>query len=354
MFSLKDYTYSLPEDRIAQKPADRRDRSRLLVLDRRSGGLSHRIFADLPDLLQPSDLLVVNNTRVIPGRLPGRKETGGKVEVLILSGGNGRSGPADGDVVRDCLVKASKRPRPGARFFFDGGLSAEVIASNDHVHTLRFTCSEDFDRLLDRIGKMPLPPYILKSRSDEYPERNDRAAYQTVYAEQKGAVAAPTAGLHFTPELMDTLREIGITIAPITLHVGYGTFVPVRVSDIREHRMHAEWYSIPAETAARINRARSEGNRVIAVGTTSVRTLEYASDDGGRVAEGSGRCDLFIYPGYRFKAVDAVITNFHLPESTLLMLVSAFADRERVLNAYRAAVENGYRFYSYGDAMLIQ
>ncbi len=353
MFSLKDYQYSLPQDRIAQQPADRRDRSKLLVLDRRSGGLTHRIFADLPDLLQPSDLLVVNNTRVIPGRLLGRKETGGKVEVLILGGENGRSGEVGG-VIRDCLVKASKRPRPGARFFFDGGLSAEVIASNDQVHSLRFACSEDFDRLLDRIGKMPLPPYILKSRSDEDPDRSDRAAYQTVYAERKGAVAAPTAGLHFTPELMDTLRKTGITIALITLHVGYGTFVPVRVSDIREHRMHTEWYSIPAETAALINRAGSEGRRVVAVGTTSVRTLEYASDTAGRVAEGSGRCDLFIYPGYRFKVVDALITNFHLPESTLLMLVSAFAGRERVLNAYRAAVENGYRFYSYGDAMLIQ
>jgi len=354
LFSLDDYNYSLPEDRIAQRPADRRDRSRLLVLNRRTGALFHHIFSDLPDLLRPSDLLVVNNTQVIPGRLPGRKETGGKVEVLILSGGNGRSGQADEGVIRDCLVKASKRPRPGVRFIFDGGLSAEVIASNDQVHTLRFACSEDFDLLLDRIGKMPLPPYILKSRSHEDPDRNDRAAYQTVYAEQKGAVAAPTAGLHFTPELMDTLRKTGITIAPITLHVGYGTFVPVRVSDIREHRMHAEWYSIPAETAALIHRARSEGRRVVAVGTTSVRTLEYASDDAGRVAQGSGRCDLFIYPGYRFKVVDAVITNFHLPESTLLMLVSAFADRDRVLNAYRAAVENGYRFYSYGDAMLIQ
>ncbi len=354
MFSLKDYRYLLPADRIAQKPVARRDRSKLLVLDRYTGGLSHRIFADLPDLLRPSDLLVVNNTRVIPGRLSGRKETGGKVEVLVLSGGNGRSDPPGGAVIRECLVKASKRPGPGAHFFFEGGLSAEVIASNGDTHTLRFTCPEDFDRLLDRVGKMPLPPYILKSRANSAPDREDSTAYQTVYAAQKGAVAAPTAGLHFTPELIDTLREKGIFIAPITLHVGYGTFVPVRVSDIREHQMHEEWYSIPAETARLINRARSEGRRVVAVGTTSVRTLEYASGDSGWVAEGSGRCDLFIYPGYRFKVVDAMITNFHLPESTLLMLVSAFADRERVLNAYRAAVEEGYRFYSYGDAMLIQ
>lgn len=353
MFSLKDYGYSLPEDRIAQKPAERRDRSALLVLDRKTGALSHRVFSDLPELLQPTDVLVVNDTRVIPGRLLGRKETGGKVEALVLSGGNGRPSEPEGEVIRDCLVKASKRPKPGARFFFEEGLSAEAISFHDGIHTLRFRCSEDFDLLLDRIGKMPLPPYILKTRPDSAPPRDDRDSYQTVYASRKGAVAAPTAGLHFTPELIDALRGKGIAVAPITLHVGYGTFLPVRVSDIREHRMHAEWYSIPAETAERINQARSEGRRVIAVGTTSVRTLEYVSDEDGRVKADSGPCDLFIYPGYRFKVVDAMITNFHLPESTLLMLVSAFAGRERILEAYRTAVEKGYRFYSYGDAMLI-
>ncbi len=352
MYSLKDYDYTLPEDRIAQQPSDRRDRSRLLEMNRQTGALSHHVFSDLPDLLHPSDLLVINNTEVIPARLTGQKATGGKVEMLLLNYGEVCTDTADG-VVCDCLIKASKSPRPGTKIHLDEALAAEVLDTRNGLHTVRFTCPGDFEEHLYRIGKMPLPPYILRNRQEEAPPVDDRKTYQTVYAARKGAVAAPTAGLHFTEPLLDRLREKGVTIVHVTLHVGYGTFVPVRVTDIREHAMHAEWYAIPPETAEAVNRAKEEGRRVVAVGTTSVRTLEYASDNRGRLAPESGQCNLFIYPGYRFRAVDAMITNFHLPESTLLMLVSAFADRERILNAYRVAITENYRFYSYGDAMFI-
>ena len=353
MYLLTDYHYELPPDRIAQKPVNRRDTSRLLRMDRETGELAHQTFSDLPGYLSAPDVLVINNTQVIPGRLHGRKETGGKAELLILNYGSDTSRTGDdGSVICECLVKASKRPRPGTRFFFDHDLEAEVLESGEMMHTVRFSCPGDFDALLHKIGKMPLPPYIKRNGNGGAP-CDDQETYQTVYAARKGAIAAPTAGLHFTEALLDQIRARGVKIVTVTLHVGYGTFVPVRVSDIREHQMHSEWYSVSQETADVINQAKAEGGRVIAVGTTSVRTLEYVAGKYGQLKEDAGNCDLFIYPGYDFRMVDAMITNFHLPESTLLMLVSAFAGREKMLNAYRTAVEEKYRFYSYGDAMFI-
>jgi len=353
MYTLSDYNYRLPVELIAQKPAGRRDQSNLLVMDRRTAKVSHHRFDALENLLNAGDVLVVNNTAVIPGRLVGKKDTGGKVEVLICSF-NGYDNPQaiKEDRVYECLVKAAKPPRTGSSFHFDEGLTAKVIERRDGTYLIKFCTEADFETLLDRIGKVPLPPYIKRS-PDLAPPCDDRTAYQTVYASEKGAIAAPTAGLHFTPELLERLKAKGIGIVAITLHVGYGTFLPVRAQDIRSHQMHSEAYSIPASVADKINSARTAGYRVVAVGTTCVRTLEYASVSGGRVQAGNGRCDLFIYPGYRFKAIDAMITNFHLPKSTLLMLVSAFAGRENVLKAYKEAIKRKYRFYSYGDAMLI-
>jgi len=352
MFALSDYDYDLPESAIAQRPAARRDRSRLLVLERAGGALGHHRFSEIPGLLRPGDLLVVNNTQVIPARLYGRKETGGQVEVLLLDfPGRTRERRDPKTFTCDCLVKASKQPKPGAMIRFQEDLKAEVMRTKDAVCTLKFRSPGNFEAILQRIGQMPLPPYI--RRGDGDPLGADRTDYQTVYASHKGAIAAPTAGLHFTRPLLRRLQQEGIEIAAVTLHVGYGTFLPVRVSDIRDHRMHAERYAITRVTADAINRARESGRRIVAVGTTSVRTLEHAADPRGRVDSGGGACDLFIYPGYRFKMVDALLTNFHLPRSTLLMLVSAFAGRDRILDAYREAIGYGYRFYSYGDAMLI-
>lgn len=352
MYRLEDYDYHLPEDLIAQTPAPNREESRLLHLQRSSNHLEHLHFRDIADLLHPSDLLVVNNTRVVPGRLYGRKQTGGKVEALILNYGQNDPGDDGNQRTYQCLIKASKQARNGTRLVFDADLSGEVQGFSDGVYTIRFTASQPFEAVLDRIGRMPLPPYI--KRSEDEADDADRLRYQTVYAREQGAIAAPTAGLHFTDATLSRLREKGVDIAAVTLHVGYGTFVPVRVDDIRDHRMHEEWFSISAETADRVNRAKDEGRRVVAVGTTSIRTLEYAARNSGRLAPGTGRCDLFIYPGFTFKVVDAMITNFHLPKSTLLMLVSAFAGRETILHAYAEAVREKYRFFSYGDAMLIE
>jgi S-adenosylmethionine:tRNA ribosyltransferase-isomerase len=354
MFHLDDYDYPLPAERIAQQPADRRDHSRLLVLDRRGGGPVHRSFQDITDYLRPGDVLVVNDTRVVCGRLIGRKPTGGRVELLILDYAEAlRRQAADGAPVARCLVKAAKPTRPGARLDFDQGLSAKVLAADDGVLTVRFDGAGDFEALVERIGHVPLPPYIRRPEADSDLGVADRQTYQTVYAARNGAVAAPTAGLHFTDALLERIRQAGVCIVPITLHVGYGTFLPVRVDDIRHHRMHAESFCIPPETARAVNAAKSGGRRVIATGTTCVRTLEFSTDATGRLAPGEGACDLFIYPGYRFKAVDAMITNFHLPRSTLLMLVAAFAGREAILTAYRTAIAHDYRFYSYGDGMMI-
>ncbi|MDJ0783001.1 MAG: tRNA preQ1(34) S-adenosylmethionine ribosyltransferase-isomerase QueA [Desulfosarcinaceae bacterium] len=349
MYRRKDYAYELPERLIAQHPVPDRKSARLLHLRRGSGALRHHRFADLPALLASGDLLVVNNTAVVPGRLFGRKPTGGKVEVLLLDYHRGDSG-AEGGRIHRCMVRSSKPVRPGMRLRFDPRLHGDVLDAADGIATLRFHCDADFEALLSEIGHVPLPPYIKRDSVDRMADRQD---YQTVYAAHKGAIAAPTAGLHFTTGLLDRLAERGIAVAQVTLHVGYGTFVPVRVNDIRDHRMHAEWYRLGSRTAATINRAKAEGRRVVAVGTTAVRTLEASGEADGRVRSGSGECDLFIYPGYQFKVVDALITNFHLPESTLLMLVAALAGREQILAAYRAAVAAQYRFFSYGDAMLI-
>ena len=353
MYALSDYYYELPPDLIAQKPNEKRDQSNLLVMDRKTGKLYHHRFAALADFLNPGDVLIVNNTSVIPGKLVGRKDSGGKVEVLICSfNGNYKPHTKKQGLVYECLVKAAKPSKPGGSFYFDEGLSAEVIERRRETYILEFYSECDFESLLDRIGKMPLPPYI-RRHPDLEPPCDDRVTYQTVYASEKGAIAAPTAGLHFTSELLAKLKTKGIEIVSITLHIGYGTFLPVRSEDIRSHHMHSEAYSIPLQAANTINSARAAGHRVVAVGTTCVRSLEYASDSTGTVRAGKGCCDLFIYPGYLFKTVDAMITNFHLPQSTLLMLVSAFAGRENALNAYQAAIDRRYRFYSYGDAMLI-
>ncbi|MBW2602809.1 MAG: tRNA preQ1(34) S-adenosylmethionine ribosyltransferase-isomerase QueA [Deltaproteobacteria bacterium] len=349
MFSLNDYDYHLPEERVAQKPVEGRDRSRLLFMNRETGEVAHHKFLDIYDLLSPSDVLVINNTEVIPARLFGQKETGGKAEVLILDyPGNKKSRIDNGECVCRCLIKTSKRPKDGTSLVFNQKLKARIVNFKAGIYTVKFSYKGDFEHIIDRIGRVPLPPYI--KRNDD---KKDRTLYQTVYASQKGAVAAPTAGLHFSLSLMEKLKGKGVKIVAITLHVGYGTFLPVRVSDIRDHRIHSEWYSISKEAADMINESKKKGHRIVAVGTTAVRTLEYASKGNGIVVQGEGSCNLFIYPGYRFKTVDAMLTNFHLPRSTLLMLVSAFSTRENVLNAYKAAIEEQYRFFSYGDAMLI-
>ena len=353
MFSLCDYNYDLPDDLIAQQPARERDQSKLLSLNRKTGGLSHHTFQDLYDLLFPTDVLVVNNTEVIPGRLFGKKNTGGRVELLILDfAGRRKNSIKNGGTAFECLIKASKRPTPGTVLFFQKGLTGEVVDFQDGIFVVKFFCEDDFENILYQIGQIPLPPYIKRGEHSDL-ACDDKTAYQTIYASQRGAVAAPTAGLHFSQKFLNKLKTKGIQIVEITLHIGYGTFLPVRTSDIRQHRMHSEWYRILKDTAEAINHAKARGSRIVAVGTTAVRTLEFAADSSGHLREGSGQCDLFIYPGYCFNVVDAMITNFHLPKSTLLMLVSAFAGRERVLNAYQEAVHKRYRFYSYGDGMLI-
>ena len=353
MYSLSDYHYDLPPDLIAQKPADQRDGSNLLQLNRRTGVLSHHRFNEIGAFFNPGDVLVVNDTAVIPGRLEGKKASGGKVEVLITDYAESvKSCDNYGNFICMCLVKASKRPGPGTWLYFADGLRAEVRDARNGAHRLKFYVNGDFEALLDKIGQVPLPPYIKRNHS-QVPLCDDKASYQTVYAGPRGAIAAPTAGLHFTEELLNNLRAEGVIIVPLTLHVGYGTFLPVRVADIRRHQMHAELFTLSTKSAEIINTAKNSGKRVVAVGTTCVRTLEYSSNSNGCVVAGSGGCDLFIIPGYSFKIVDAMITNFHLPQSTLLMLVSAFAGRKNVLNAYREAIQRKYRFYSYGDSMLI-
>jgi len=348
MFLLNDYNYDLPDDLIAQKPVDQRDRSKLLFLHKETGRLSHHKFYEIYDLLLPTDLLVLNDTQVIPARLLGKKDTGGKAEVFILDYPGGRKNPGCNELVLKCLIKASKRPKNGTPLFFSRGLQARVVKCQEGIYTVKFSSKDNFESLLDRIGHVPLPPYIKRNDC-----KDDRTSYQTVYASQKGAVAAPTAGLHFSKELLKKISEKGVEIVSVTLHVGYGTFLPVRVSDIRDHKIHSEWYAISKDTADVINHAKTKGRRIIAVGTTCVRALEYASDNRGNVLHGGGNCDLFIYPGYKFRVVDGLITNFHLPGSTLLMLVSAFGGRELVLRAYETAVNSEFRFFSYGDGMIL-
>lgn len=336
-----DYLYDLPEELIAQEPAQRRDASRLMLLDRASGELNHQHFRDVPELLSPGDLLVLNDTRVIPARLRGKRPTGGDIELLLLEpAGEGRW---------ITLAKPAKRLREGERVLLPEGREAIVEAVGEEGRrTVRFEPLEEWDAWLWRNGSMPLPPYIQREV-----EASDRERYQTVYAEHKGAVAAPTAGLHFTDELLGELESKGIGNARLTLHVGIGTFRPVSVEDVRDHRMDAERYIVNKETAQKINDTKKNGGRIVAVGTTAVRTLESISDEEGMVHPGSDATDIFIRPPYRFKTIDALITNFHLPGSTLIMLVSALAGRETILRAYKEAVRERYRFFSYGDAMLI-
>ena len=350
MYSLSDYNYHLPEELIAQQPVTRRDQSRLLMMQRSSGRINHGRFYDLLETLDPGDVLVLNDTEVIPGRLKGRKSTGGKIEVLILDYSDSHA--KQNRYVCRCLLKSSKPAKPGCEIHFDQQLTAVVTEGQDGLYTLEFNSQGRFEDHLYALGQVPLPPYI-KRDPDSCNAGDDKHRYQTVYAANKGAVAAPTAGLHFTDQLLKALQGKKVQIARLTLHVGYGTFSPVRVTDIREHRIHVEHFVIPEATAECINNAKSDGRRVVAVGTTCVRTLEFAADGNRRIEPGRGECDLFIYPGYQFKMIDAMITNFHLPQSTLLMLVSAFAGRENIMDAYQEAIERGYRFYSYGDAMLI-
>lgn len=337
-----DFYYDLPEELIAQDPLEDRSSSRLLVLDRKTREREHRVFRDLAEFLNPGDCLVVNNTRVIPARLMGVKEgTGAGIEVLLLKRCE--------DNVWETLVKPGKKARPGARISFgDGLLVGEVLeVVEEGNRRIRFTYEGIFEEILERLGQMPLPPYITH-------ELKDKNRYQTVYAKHEGSAAAPTAGLHFTPELLKVIEDKGVRLAHVTLHVGLGTFRPVKVEDVTQHHMHSEFYMIEEEQAGLINETRAAGGRVICVGTTSCRTLESAADENGVLHAGSGWTDIFIYPGYRFKLMDALITNFHLPESTLLMLVSAFAGKEQVMAAYEEAVRERYRFFSFGDAMFIK
>ena len=352
-FRLSDYAYTLPKQNIAQVPCKKRSDSRLLHLNRTLKTIFHHQFKDITSLLKSDDLLVINNTKVIPARLSGEKETGGKVEVLLIDYAAGMKHLEETGFFKcDCLIKASKNPKKGARLLLGNRVEASVEAVKGFVSEIKFLNGDKFLEFLKKSGQIPLPPYI--KRENLNPGQNDRENYQTVYASKEGAVAAPTAGLHFTEKLMDNMGKKGIEFVPITLHVGYGTFVPVRVDDIRDHQIHSEYFSLSKESADKINTARRQGRRVVAVGTTSVRTLEFLSDKDGTVREQTGMCDLFIYPGYTFKCVDAMITNFHLPESTLLMLVSAFYNRQKILTAYQEAIKKDYRFFSYGDAMLIE
>jgi S-adenosylmethionine:tRNA ribosyltransferase-isomerase len=347
-FLLSSYHYELPPELIAQSPAASRDASRLLVLDCRNETLVDRAFGDVVDYIEPGDLLVVNDTRVFPARLLGKKETGGQVELFLLEYPAGAPG---GEVEGIGLVRSSKRVREGMRLFFGEGLSATVVEllADGKVRVLLHVAGS-LDAALERHGQLPLPPYIERPEGER---PGDRERYQTVYAAKTGAVAAPTAGLHFTEALLGQLRDKGVLTTTVTLHVGYGTFAPVRVADIRDHQIHAEYLEVSADTAALVNQVRQQGKKVWAVGTTSVRALEFAADGAGRVQPTSGLCDLYIYPGYRFRVVQNLITNFHLPGSSLLFLVSALAGRERILAAYGHAVAARYRFFSYGDAMMI-
>lgn len=337
-----DFYYALPERLIAQTPLERRDSSRMLALNKTDGSIEHRHFCDLPEYLRAGDTLVVNNSRVIPARLLGeRADSGYPIELVLLTD--------KGDGVWECLTRPGKKCRVGAELTFGGGkltATVEEILPDGGNRRIRFHYTGVFLEILEELGSMPLPPYIKEKLED--PER-----YQTVYSKTPGSAAAPTAGLHFTPELMDKLCAMGVKIASVTLHVGLGTFRPVKVEDVENHTMHSEYYVLDEENAAIINNTRKNGGRIFAVGTTATRTLETIAADDGTVHACSGWTNIFIYPGYHFKAVDCLITNFHLPESTLMMLISAFAGRDRIMNAYHIAVEQEYRFFSFGDVMLI-
>ncbi|MGI6002540.1 MAG: tRNA preQ1(34) S-adenosylmethionine ribosyltransferase-isomerase QueA [Lachnospiraceae bacterium] len=337
-----DFYYDLPKELIAQDPLEDRSGSRLMVLDKNTGAISHHIFRDIIDFLNPGDCLVINDTKVIPARLHGiKEETGAHIEVLLLK-------RREGDIW-ETLVKPGRKAKKGTRIDFgDGLLKCEVVdVIEDGNRLIHFEYDGIFEEILDRLGEMPLPPYITHKLKDQN-------RYQTVYAKYEGSAAAPTAGLHFTPELLQAIEDKGVRIARITLHVGLGTFRPVKAENIEDHQMHSEYYQVTSEAADLINKTRQEGGRIIAVGTTSTRTLETVADENGFVKPCGGWTQIFIYPGYKFKCIDALITNFHLPESTLIMLVSALAGRENILNAYNTAVAEKYRFFSFGDAMFIK
>ncbi|MFU7516886.1 tRNA preQ1(34) S-adenosylmethionine ribosyltransferase-isomerase QueA [Clostridium sp. HCS.1] len=339
---VSDFDFDLPEELIAQHPLEKRDASRLMVLDKNTGNIEHRSFHDVIEYLNEGDTLVLNNTRVMPARLIGEKEeTGGKIEFLLLK-------RLEGDKW-ECLAKPGKRAKIGQNFVFgDGKLKCKVVdIIEEGNRIIEFSYDGIFEQVLDELGEMPLPPYITE-------KLDDKERYQTVYSKEKGSAAAPTAGLHFTNELLEEIKAKGVNIAYLTLHVGLGTFRPVKVEDINEHIMHSEFYHLDKENADLINETKKRGNKVIAVGTTSTRTLETIGDENGFVREQSGWTDIFLYPGYKYKVIDELITNFHLPESTLIMLVSALAGKENVMNAYNTAVKERYRFFSFGDSMLIK
>ena len=339
---LKDFDYYLPQELIAQDPLENRSSSRLMVLDKESGQVEHKVFTDILDYLNPRDCLVINDTKVIPARLYGiRQGTGAAIEILLLK-------RKENDIW-ECLVRPGKKCRVGTVVEFgDGILTGEIIdVVDDGDRLIQFKYQGIFEEILDRLGQMPLPPYITH-------ELKDKNRYQTVYAKHEGSAAAPTAGLHFTKELLQTIRDKGVYIASVTLHVGLGTFRPVKVNNILDHHMHSEYYCIEQSQADIINKARAGGGRIISVGTTSCRTLESAAKEDGYIPASSGDTDIFIYPGYKFKAIDCLITNFHLPESTLLMLVSALAGKDKIMAAYEEAVKERYRFFSFGDAMFIK
>ena len=346
--NLHDFYYDLPKELIAQDPLEERSSSRLLVVDRKTGETKHDIFRNITDYLKPGDCMVINDTKVIPARLLGtRQDTGAAVEILLLT--------RKSDTDWECIVKPGKKCRVGHKFYFGKMepdvtplLSGEIVeVLEDGNRIIRFSFDGIFEEILDQLGQMPLPPYITH-------QLNDKNRYQTVYAKHEGSAAAPTAGLHFTQELLRQIEAEGVRIARVTLHVGLGTFRPVKEENILDHKMHSEYYIITPEAAETINQTKKEGGRIICVGTTSTRTLESAASEDGFVKESSGWTDIFIYPGYRFKITDCLITNFHLPESTLVMLVSAFSSREIILNAYQEAIKERYRFFSFGDAMLLQ
>lgn len=336
-----DFYYDLPEELIAQTPLAQRDTSRLMTVDRQSGAVEHHHFHELPDFLRPGDCLILNNSRVLPARLLGQRlPGGGACEVLLLID--------RGEKVWECLVRPGKKLRPGAKVSFgDGALTAEIVGEVEGGNRLvRFDYEGIFLEVLERLGKMPLPPYIKE-------ELQDRERYQTVYSKVVGSAAAPTAGLHFTPELLKKIEDMGVGVGYVTLHVGLGTFRPVKEENILDHEMHSEFCTVPPETAELINKTKANGGRVICVGTTSCRTLESWANEDGTIDPKAGWTNIFIYPGYKFKLMDGLVTNFHLPESTLIMLVSAFAGREHVMEAYREAVKERYRFFSFGDAMFL-
>ena len=340
MFLLEDYNYHLPQNLIAEKPEKKREDSKLLIFNKEQNSVKHSHFFDIINFLNEGDVLVVNNSKVVPARLWGKKESGGKVEVLILNYFKQK------DNILSCLIKASRRPKPGSVLFFENGITAKVLSHDKNHNILDFSSVDNLDNYLDKFGSIPLPPYIKRA-----PEKNDKKDYQTVYAKEKGSVASPTAGLHFSEELIKKIKKKGIKVKELTLHISYGTFSPVRSLDIRNHKMHSEYFSIPEDLKEEIILAKKENRRVIACGTTSLRTLEFAFKENSFKNE--GLCDLFVYPGFKFKVVSSLITNFHLPKSTLIMLVSAFAGRENILSLYNEAIKRNYKFFSYGDAMFI-